>query len=174
MNPSIHIQQQTGDKKRWSPVSIQPRTVWKPQSHWLLAKPQPGVRRSSDPAPPGEDKVTPQHHNPSIYLQLPQTGDETSGSQGRHRTARRGSPSSAGSLLIFNLGFVRLARPGEDKLPSPHHESFHIYIYNPSNRERKWWTPGSIPPRTVWKPQPHWLRAKSQRGVRRASATCGG
>ena len=176
-----------------------------------------------DPAPPGEDKVTTQYRNPSIHLQLQQTGDETSGSPGRHRTERCGNPSFTGSLLKFNLGFVRLTRPGEDKVPSPHHESFHIYTIQqtgdengglpgryrptrcgnpnptgclinpnlgfeqpappgedklsspdqksfhtsttPANRGRKRWSPGSIPPSTVWKPQP---------GVRKAIAIRGG
>ena len=71
-----------------------------------------------DPARPGENKVTSRHHNPSIHLRLQQTGDETSGSPGRHRTARCGHPSSTSSLLNLNLEFVGLARPGEDKVPS--------------------------------------------------------
>ena len=48
--------------------------------------------------------------------------------------------------------------PGEDKLPSPYQKSFHIST-TPSTRGGKLRSPGSIPPLTVWVPQPHWLVA---------------
>ena len=43
-------------------------------------------------------------------------------------------------------------------MPSPDHKSFHVST-TPSNRGRKRRSPGSIPPRTLWKPQPRWLVA---------------
>ena len=46
----------------------------------------------------------------------------------------------------------------EDKVPSPDQKSFQIFT-NPTTRGRKWRSHGSIPPRTVWKLQPHWLIA---------------
>ena len=48
--------------------------------------------------------------------------------------------------------------PGEDRVSSPDQKSFHIST-TPTNRGRKWRSPRSIPPRTVWKPQPHRLVA---------------
>ena len=45
------------------------------------------------------------------------------------------------------------AAPGEDKFPSPVQKPLHIYT-TPTTRERKRRSPGSIPPRRMWKPQP--------------------
>ena len=47
------------------------------------------------------------------------------------------------------------AAPGED---TPDDKSFHTST-TPTNWGRKLISPGSIPPRTVWEPQPHWLIA---------------
>ena len=46
-----------------------------------------------------------------------------------------------------------LAARRKDKAPSPNQRSFHTSI-TPTNRGRKRRSSGSIPPRTVWKPQP--------------------
>ena len=46
------------------------------------------------------------------------------------------------------------AAPGEDKFLSPDQKYFRIST-TPTNRGRKRRSPGSIPPRRVWKPQPH-------------------
>ena len=92
---------------------------------------------------------------PSIPLQLQERGDENGGPPGRYRPARCGNT---------NPGFVEPAPPGEDKVISPDQKSVHTST-TPTNRGKKRWSAGSIPPRTVWKPQP---------GVRRASATRGG
>ena len=83
--------------------------------------------------------------NPSIRLQLEQTGDENDGPQGRYLPARCGIP---------NLIFVEPAPPGEDKDPSPDHKAFDTFTI-PTNRGRKRRSPRSTPPCTVWKPQPH-------------------
>ena len=50
------------------------------------------------------------------------------------------------------------AAPGDDNFPSPGHESFHIYTI-PTTWGRQRVSLGSILPRTMWKPQPHWLVA---------------
>ena len=51
------------------------------------------------------------------------------------------------------------AAPGEDKIPSPDQKSFQMSTNPTRRRGRKRRSPGSIPLRTVWKPQPHWLIA---------------
>ena len=51
------------------------------------------------------------------------------------------------------------AAPREDKVSSPDDNSLHMST-TPATRRRKWRSPGSISPRKVWKPQPHWLVAK--------------
>ena len=50
------------------------------------------------------------------------------------------------------------AAPGEDNLPSPGQKPIHIST-TPTTRGRKRRSPGSIPPRRVWKRQPHWVIA---------------
>jgi len=50
------------------------------------------------------------------------------------------------------------AAPGEYSFPSPDQQFFQIST-TPTTRGRKRRSPGSIPPRTVWKLQPHWLVA---------------
>ena len=50
------------------------------------------------------------------------------------------------------------AAPGKDAFPSPDQKFFHVST-TPANRGRKLGFPGSIPIRTVWKPEPHWLVA---------------
>ena len=43
------------------------------------------------------------------------------------------------------------AAPAKDNAPSSAGKSFHASTV-PTNRGQKQWSPGSIPPRTVWKP----------------------
>ena len=50
------------------------------------------------------------------------------------------------------------AAPGEERVSSPDQNSFHIST-TPINRGRNRRSPGSIPSRRVWKPQPHWVIA---------------
>ena len=50
------------------------------------------------------------------------------------------------------------AAPREDKFPSPSHKPSHIST-TPTTRGRKCRSPGSTPPRRVWKPQPNYLIA---------------
>ena len=50
------------------------------------------------------------------------------------------------------------AAPREDNVLSPDEKSFHTST-TPTTRGRKQRSPGTIPPRKVWKPQPHWVIA---------------
>ena len=50
------------------------------------------------------------------------------------------------------------AAPREDKLTSPGQKPFHIST-TPTTQGRKHRSPGSIPSRRVWKPQPNWVIA---------------
>ena len=52
----------------------------------------------------------------------------------------------------------RPSAPGEGRVSSPAQKPFHIST-TPTTRGRKRRSPGSIPPRNAWKPQPHWLIA---------------
>ena len=88
---------------------------------------------------PGMIRSHPRIINPSIHLQLQQTGDENGGLPGRYRPAQCANP---------NLGFVEPAPPGEDKIPSLDQKSVHTST-TITNRGQKRWTPGSIPPRTA-------------------------
>ena len=53
------------------------------------------------------------------------------------------------------------AAPGGDRVLSPDYKSFHIST-TPTTRGQKRRSPGSIPPRRVWKPQPNCLVANCQ------------
>ena len=50
------------------------------------------------------------------------------------------------------------AAPGEDRVSSPDYKSLRIST-TPTTQGRRRTSPGSIPPRRVWKPQPHWMVA---------------
>ena len=126
MNPSIPLElQQTGDEKRRSFGSIQSRTVWKPQPHWLLAKPQPGVRRAS--ATQGGQDLIPGSEIPPYIYNSSETGDKNGGPPNRYRPARCGNPNPTGFLPTLNLGCLDPAAPGEDNMSSPDHKSFHTF-----------------------------------------------
>ena len=110
--------------------------------------------------------------NPPISLRLQQPGDDNDDLPGRYRPARCGNPNPTGWLLIGwdsrSQRAARVAPPANVEVP-PHPGRIGSYpwIRNPSislqltptTWGRKWGSPGSIPPRTVWKPQPHWLVA---------------
>ena len=108
--------------------------------------------------------------NPSIPLQLQQPADENGDPLGRYRAARCGNPTpltdcrilgarGASAHLELPSGQRRgLAAPGEDNFPFPDRNSFHVSTI-PANRGRQRRSPGAIPLRTVWKPQPHCLVA---------------
>ena len=53
---------------------------------------------------------------------------------------------------------IEPAHPGGDNFPSPHYKSFHKST-TPTSRGRKRRSPGSIPPRRMWKLQSHWVIA---------------
>ena len=104
---------------------------------------------------PGRIRCRSRIINPSINLQLQETGDENGGPPGQYRPVPCGNS---------NLRVVNSAPPRDNKVPSPDHKSFRIST-TPTNRGRKRRSLCSTPPRTVCKPQP---------GVRRDSPTGGG
>ena len=155
--------------------------MWKPQPYWLIAdwlrfmeparcKSCPwGQRRR--PAAPVEDKFPSPIRNLFTPLQRQQSEDENGDSRGRYRSAQLWKPQPYG-LAADYLGRMEPARgeicpsgqhrvtaaPGEDKVSSPGHK-FLLISATPTTRGRKRRSLGSIPSRTVWKPQFHWLVA---------------
>ena len=138
-------------RKRWSSGLIPPHTVWKPPPRWLIgdwlgfveqAPPGEGKGPSSDPKSlhtctipytPGKKKVVPRVHTCTVWKPQPQR------------------------LVFYWLGFSEPAPPEEDRVSSPDQKYFYASI--PTNRGRKRRSPGPMPPRMGWKPQPNWLIA---------------
>ena len=96
--------------KRKSPGSIPPRTMWKPQTHWLIAdwlELTEQARGESCPsgynvdvAPhPGRTRFHPRITNPSIYLRLQQTRDQDSDPTGRNHLTRCRNPNSGYNIV---------------------------------------------------------------------------
>ena len=116
----------------------------------------------------------PRMRNPSISLQLQQSGDENG--HPRVDTAPRGVEIPPHQLVADWLALMEPARgkscpsgerrgpaaPGEDNFPSPDQKSFHLPT-NPTTRGRKQISPGSVPPRRIWNPQPHGVVADWRR-----------
>ena len=97
---------------------------------------------------PGKTGSHPRVTNPSINVQLQQTGDESGDPSGRYRSARCGNPKPTGSLLIgWGSRFEEPAPPGEDQVPFPDQKSFHTFA-TPTHCARKRWS------------RPHWLIAE--------------
>ena len=116
-----------------------------------------GWRSYIDPAHPGGHRFSsPDQKYFNYTLQLRQPRGENGVPLGRHRLARCGSPSPASRSLIGWWWYIQPARSREDRVSTPDHKYFHTST-NPTTRRRKRPSPGSIPPRTVWKPQPNWL-----------------
>ena len=108
-----------------------------------------------EPSPPGEDNIPSPDHKYFHTLQLRPTGDGNGAPPGRYLPSWCGNP---------NLGFVKPAPPAEDNNLSADQKSFHTST-TPTNRGRRRWSPGSIPPPMVWKPQPRVLKAIAIREV---------
>ena len=88
----MHLQfRQHGDENRFSLVDTALHGV-ETHPHWLIVDWLGFV----EPAPIGEDSVSSRIRNPSIHLQLRQTGDENDGLLSRHLPARFGSPNPTG------------------------------------------------------------------------------
>ena len=137
-----------------------------------------GPRRG--PAAPGEDNF-PSPGQASFYIPANAT------TRGRQRR----SPGSIPPRTVWKrrhhwliadwLGILEPARgescplgqrlgpaaPGGDKFPSPGQQPLHIST-SPTTRGRKCTSPGSIPPRKAWKPQPNLLVANWLRLMERA------
>ena len=124
--------------------------------------PPPALGQSGDPGPaagvaprgnpgvpphPGRLRLHPRFRNYSIPLQLQQTGTKISVPRGDT------APYQAHRLIADWLGLMNPPLPGEDRAPSPDHQSFYRPT-NPTNRGRKRWWPGSTPPRRLWEPHP--------------------
>ena len=89
-----------------------------------------------------------------MSLPLQKARDEIDEPPGRYRPAR---------CRNSNVGFVEPVPPGEHKARCPNRRTFNTSS-TPTNRGRKRWLPGSIPPRTVW---------GTKSGVREATGTRG-
>ena len=98
-----------------------------------------GVAPRGNPAiPPHPGRIghNPRFRNPSIDLQIRQTGDENGDPPGRHRPARCGHPNPTSRSLIGWGSRIKPAPPGDDRFPSPDHESFHTFT-TPTTWRRK-------------------------------------
>ena len=102
--------------------------------------------------------------NPSISLQNEQPGDENVDPSGRYGPEVCGNPTghwliswgprSQSGARVYLEPTPKSRRTREEKLPSPDQKSFHISTTRTTpGRKRR--SPGSIPPRRVWKPQPN-------------------
>ena len=108
-----------------------------------------------DPSPPGEDNIpSPDHKSFHTSTNPTNRGQKTVGLPSQYRPPRCGN---------LNLGFLKPAPSGEDKVPSSDQKSFHTST-TPTNRGQKRFSPGSMPPPTVWKPQPGGRRDIATRG----------
>ena len=107
---------------------------------------------------PGTTGPHPRIRNPLQNLQPRQPGDENGDPPGRNRPVWCGNPSPTGRSLIGWGSYIEPAHPGGDRLPSPGKKSFYKST-TPTTRGRKRISPGSIPPRRTWKPQPDWMIA---------------
>ena len=157
-------------------MSIPPCTVWKPQSHWLVAdRLRPWSQGAARVASPDKVEVPPHperigfhprisydSNNPGTKTEIPwvdippckvwkpQPNWPVAGWL-RLTEPARGESCPSGQRRGY-------AAPGEDSIVSPEENSLHISTL-PTTRGRKRRSPGSVPPRMVWKPQPHWLVA---------------
>ena len=156
--------------------------MWTRQPRWLVAdclrvmEPARGKsfpsRQRRDLAAPGEDGISsPDHKSFLIFT----TNSNDLGTKKRipgsipPRTVWK---CESDWLVSDWLGIMEPARdescpsgqrrgsaaPGEDKCLSPDQKSSYIST-TPANRTGKRRSPGSVPFRTAWKPQPHWLVA---------------
>ena len=171
----------TRGRKRRPPRSITPSTVWKSQPHWLIADRlelmEPARCESCPsgqcrgPAASGEDNV-PSPDLKSFYI------SETPTTAGRKLSSHGSIPPR--TVWKFQLRWLIAdwlellesahgesfssgrrrgpVAPGENRFPPSNHNSFLIST-SPTTGRRKRRSPGSIPPRTAWKPQPHGLVA---------------
>ena len=117
------------------------------------------------PPHPGRIGSHPRTKNLPIYLQRQQTGDENADLPGRCAPQGVETPTQLAGADSLRLSEPARgescpsgqrrgpAAPGEDKFPFLGQKSFHIS----TTRGRKRRSPGSIPPRRVWKPQPNRL-----------------
>ena len=137
--------------KGLSPGSKPPRTVRKPQPRRRLA-----AARDQSQGYPGTIRPHSRIRNAPIHLQLQQPGDENGDPPGRNCLVWCGNPSSTSQSLIGWVSYIAPACPRGENVPSPQQKSFYISA-TPLTRGRKRRSLGSVPPRKVLSPQPHWL-----------------
>ena len=134
------------------------------------------------PPQPGRIRFYPRMINPSIPLQLQQTGDENRDRPGRYLPARCGNPNPTGWLLIgwglWNQRAARVASRASAEVP-PHqgkisshprirNPSISLQLHQPGDENVDLSSPGSISSHKVWKPQPKWLGANWLRLIEQA------
>ena len=133
------------EQKRWSLGSIPPGAVWNPQPHWLIAD----WLRIVEAPPPGEDK-TPPPDQKSFHTPIPPTNRErTRWFTGSIPPRTVWKPQPHWQIADW-LGFVEPAASREDRIPSTDNKFFRTSA-TPTNRGRKRWPSGSVPPHTAWK-----------------------
>ena len=119
---------------------------------------------------PGKLSSYPQIRNSSISLQTQQPGNKNADPPSRCRPARCGIPNPTVCLLVgrgsWSQHAARVPPPDNaEDLPHPRIKDSHPRVKSPSTSLQLQHPghdnadPRSIPPRTVWKPQPNWLVA---------------
>ena len=145
-NPYIHVQFPTHrGRKRWSPGYI-PARCGNPNPNGLFFIGW-GSRSQRRPRKIGSHRRI---RNISMRLSQ-QTGDENGDPPGRCRLAWDGNPNPTGSLLISWDSWSH--RHPRRIMSHPWIINHPIHLQLPPRRGRKWSFTGSIPPRTMWKPQ---------------------
>ena len=171
--PYLYNSNNSGTKVEISRVDTAPRGVETPIplliADWLgLMEPARGESFPSGqgrgPAAPGEHRVSSPDQKSFHTSTTPTTRGRKRRSPGAIplRTVWKPQPHL---LIADRLGLMKPARgevaprdrrsaaPGEDRVPSQAHKFFYIST-TPTTRGKKRGSRRSIPPRTVWKPQP--------------------
>ena len=163
----------TSQGRRWRfSGSIQPRTGWKPQPHWLvdvwlkLVEPARGcpLGQRRGPIAPGEDIVSSPGQNSFHTFTTPTAGGRKRRYAGPISSRTVWKPQShwlSADWLVLTESTRGCpsgqhrgpVAPGEDNVSSG--SKYFQHFTTPTIRGRKCRSPGSIPLCTVWKPQPH-------------------
>ena len=123
--------------------------MWKPQSRGPIADWLRRVERGQ----PGEDRAPSPVQTYFHISTTPTPRGRKSSSPGSTPPRTVWKPLSHGSTADW-LGRVERGQPGEERSPIPFQTSLHVST-SLTPRRRKSSSPGSTPPRTVWKPQSH-------------------
>ena len=131
-------------------VDTVPRGVETPTWGVVVQQPKPS-QGFEETAPPGEDNVQSLDQKSFHTSATPKNWGRKRWFPGSipPRTVCKLQPHC---LIVYWPGFIESAQPGEDIVPSPDQKSFHTSTTR-TNQGRKWLSPASISPRTLWKPQ---------------------